>query len=222
MNNFILLKRSLCGIALTFAMGHAWAAPITYYDLDFEDGLLGGTVPGLFNAPTNIAGSALDGRALEFDEAGPGSQIHYDRNDVDANNHFVSFDYFAEAGANVTFFLDVPTILRFDFDLEGRHHVEIFFDLAAESIETFVDGLLDNSYLTIAAFGSPSVSSGIRFANQPIGPGLSTGDFQIDNVLWQGDVQTVSEPETALLLLVGIGLLGSLRRKRNELPAVTA
>ncbi len=193
------------------------AAPITYYNSDFEDGSLGGAVSfgGSFGTPTNIFSSNLDGRALEFDL---NDQILWSRGAApESSLHYVAFDFWAEQDANVTQFLDVPSILRLDVSLSGRHHLDIYYDLANQSIESYLDGVLNNSLINITAWPFSPVSSTVRIGNQEIGPGYSDGKFQIDNFIWQGNVaRTVPEPLTLALMGVGLVGIGYTRRRRNK------
>jgi hypothetical protein len=192
------------------------AAPITYYDLDFEDGTLGGGLGFLpFALPSNVSSSNLDGNALEFHLD---SQLVWNINDVDSPFHYVGFDFFANPGANVTQFLDVPRILRTDTDVPGRHRFEILYDFANERVDTYLDGVLNNSFVSATFWSTPSSADTLRIANQVGSPGLSTGTFQIDNLLWMGDdtafrVTPASAPSgLALFLLASIGLLSVSRR----------
>ena len=157
---------------------------VIYYDSDFEDGTLGGALDS--SSVVNISSSNLDGRALEF---GLDHQLHWRRgNAPESSTHLVSFDYFAEPGANITQFLDVPRILRLDASLTGRHHVDIYYDFTTQTAESFLDGNLDNSLLSILAWPETPVSNSVRIGNQSLGPGNSTGIFQIDNFQWKGNI----------------------------------
>jgi hypothetical protein len=194
--------------------GTALALPITYYDLDFEDGTFGGgfNLSG-FGEATNISPSNLDGSALYFDV---NDQMVWQRNAADSTTHYVAFDYYSQPGANVTQFLDIPSILRLDVRNEGQHHIDVYYDLSTEQTWSYLDGTLDSSLLTILAWPSFPASGAIRIANQASLPGDSDGDFEIDNLLWQGDVDLpVAVPEPSTLLLLGTGLVGlaGFRRK---------
>ena len=196
----------------------AVASPITYYDSNFEDGSLGGGNPfggGVFGTPTNLATSNLDGRALEF---ALDDQLVWSRGSLpESNLHYVAFDFWAEPGANITQFLDVPSILRFDLSLSGRHHVDIYYDLVAQTIESYIDDVLDNSLISITAWPLNPVSSSVRIATQVLGPGNSTANFQIDNFIWQGNVaRTVPEPATLLIFSAGLAGLGFIRRRKTK------
>ncbi len=79
-------------------------------------GLQGGDTLGLFQLPENIASSSLSGHALRFDPLFPQEQIRWNRNGPESSLHYVGFDFYAEQGANLTFFLDLPSILRFDLN----------------------------------------------------------------------------------------------------------
>ena len=197
--------------------GPAIAIPITYYDLDFEDGTLGGGVTfSGFGTPTVVSPSNLDNSAVQF---ALNDQLIWDRNAAESSTHHVGFDYFAETGANITQFLDVPSILRLDVSAVGRHRVDVYYDLPAQNAIAFLDGILDNSLLSILAWPAPAatVSNRIRIANQPIPPGNSTGVFQIDNLIWEGDISmpvNVPEPTTLALLSLGLAGIGIGRRKK--------
>jgi hypothetical protein len=194
----------------------ATAAPITYYDSNFEDGGLGGANPAgsIFGTPTNLSTSNLDGRALEFSL---NDQIVWERGAApESNMHYVAFDFWAEPGANITQFLDVPSILRFDLSLTGRHHVDIYYDLISQSIESYLDDVLNSSLITVTAWQPNSVSNTVRIANQASLPGNSTANFQIDNFIWQGNVaRAVPEPGTIFILVAGLAGLGFVRRRKT-------
>lgn len=197
----------------------AGAATITYYDLDFEGGSsdFGGGVVFAGGSPTNVSPSNLDGRALDF---GLSDQLRWNRNNVDSTTHRVAFDYFAEPGANITQFLDVPSILRLDVSTTGRHHVEVLYDLSAKTAVAFLDGVQDNNLLTILAFPAVPASTHIRIGNQFVSPGDSTGGFQIDNLVWQGNVDfsVVPLPAAAwmgIIMLGGLSATQLIRRRRT-------
>ena len=201
--------------------GSAIAIPIIYYDLDFEDGTLGGGVAsGSFGTPTVVSPSNLDNNAAEFVLI---DQLVWDRNAAESSTHHVGFDYFAEAGANITQFLDVPSILRLDVSDIGRHRVDVYYDLNAQNAIAFLDGIVDSSLLSILAWPAPAatVSNQIRIANQAAPPGNSTGVFQIDNLIWEGNITfpvAVPEPTTLALLSLGLAGIGFCRRKK---PIIT-
>lgn len=199
--------------------GEASAAPITYYDLDFEDGTSGGgyTFSG-FGTATNINSSHLDGRSLYFEVD---DQMVWDRNNLDSDYHYVSFDYYAEQAANVTHFLDVPSILRSDVDVTGRHNVELYYDFNEESVLAFLDGEQYDDLVSITAWPFDKQSQHIRILNQSYAPGNSAGNFEIDNLVWQGEVQYNEVPEPGVWILLLSGLLG-LWMSRNHLPHLTA
>ena len=213
------------GLLLSLLPLVAAAAPITYYDLDFEDGTLGGGT-GLPVPSTNVSPSNLDGRALEF---ALGNQVGWLRNAADSTTHYIRFDYWAAPGGNITQFLDTPTILRLDVDAVGRHRVEVYYDLAVQTATALLDGVVDNSLLTILAWSMPPGAMDVRIANQQIGPGYSTDIFQIDNFLWQGNVDIPRfdgsrVPEPSLLVLLGVGLAGMrlvCRRRRGSFIRAT-
>jgi len=213
---FLIIAGSLCIPLIVFA------APLTYYDLDFEDGTLGGGDIA-FGTPTNVDSSNLDGKALEFSLD---DQLRWNRYDTDSDTHYVGFDYFAEPGANITQFLDVPSILRLDVSETGRHHIDVYYDFSSQTALSYLDGNLNMSMLTVLAW--PSItpwSRAIRIANQSSLPGGSTGIFQIDNLVWQGNVEMGEPvvpnpvPEPATMLLFGTSLAGlvgfRLRRKKR-------
>lgn len=198
----------------------SFAAPI-YYDLDFEDGTAGGgyRFGGSFGEAENIVSSNLDGRSLYFEID---DQMVWNRNDVDSTTHHVSFDFYAEEGANITQFLDIPRILRLDLSLEGRHHIDVYYDLSTEQAWAYLDGNLDQTLFTILAWPTDTpVSNTIRFANQSSGPAYSRGAFEIDNLFWEGNYAdpgpTPDIPEPATMLLFGTGLLGLLGISRKKL-----
>ena len=200
-----------------FSFSAALATPITYVDADFEGGATdfgGGAVFPGFDAPTNVSPSNLDGRALEFANSGDfGSQMQWNRGALpESTIHRVSFDYFAEEGANLTQFLDVPSILRLDVSAPGQHHVDVRYDLSAQTANAFLDGVLDNSLLTILAFPLTPISNDIRIGNQIAAPGNSTGVFQLDNLLWQG----FEVPEPGTLALAILALLGGVAHRRRR------
>jgi hypothetical protein len=204
----------LTGLLSCVALGAvpALAAPITYVNLDGTSFGSGFPFSG-FGSASVISPSNLDGSAFLF---GVDDQMEWDRAPAsESSTHHVAFDYFAapSAGANITFFLDVPTILRFDFTATGRHHVDLFFDFPTQTIQSFVDGTLDNSVLSTAAWPTTPVSRDIRILNQSTGPGNSHGPFEIDNLLWQGNVALVPEPSTIALLLALSPALLALRRR---------
>jgi len=193
----------------------AMAAPVTYYNLNFEDGSLGGGVAlPSFPLPTNISSSNLDGKALFFELD---SQIVWNLNGPDSATQLVAFDYYAEAGANVTQFLDIPSILRLDVSAEGRHHVAVYYNLSAQTAASYLDGVLDPSLMIILAWPSDSTTLSIRIVNQTVAPGNSTNVFEIDNLLWQGNAPS-PVPEPATMLLLGTGLVGlwGARRKLKK------
>lgn len=214
------MKKNILIFMLTLFSGSLFAAPIIYYDLDFEDGTLGGGAPpsSSFVGATNVASSNLDGRALQFELD---DQLNWPINGPDSPFHYVSFDFFANPGANVTQFLDMPRILRSDIETTGRHRMEILYDFANQTVNAYLDGVLDNSLVTRTAWptlSAPSASD-IRIGNQTGSPGNSTGTFQIDNLVWMGDDSafmptSVSAP-SAILLLSCLGFFGlRLSRKR--------
>lgn len=189
------------------------AGVITYVDADFEGGAadFGGGIPfgGPFGSPTNVNPSPLTGGALEFDLD---DQMQWNRGALpESTIHRVSFDYFAEQGANITQFLDVPSILRLDVSASGLHSVVVEYNLATQTASAFLDGALDNSLLTILAWPVNPVSSDVRIANQSGAPGLSDNIFWIDNLVWQGF--NVPEPGTTSLLLLGLAGLVARRRR---------
>lgn len=203
----------------------AFAVPTTYYDIDFEDGTAGGGVGygGVFGDPSVVSSSNLDGKSLSFEL---NDQMVWTRNGPDSLNHHVAFDYYAEAGANVNQFLDNPGILRFDVDRTGRHHIDIFYDLTNKQAWSYIDGNLDMSLLNLMYWGNPPVGVQIRIGNQTSSPGSSTGIFEIDNLLWQGNVDhfipvandtgsTVPAPGAFLLAGMGASLVGYMRRRRS-------
>lgn len=201
-------------VMLRFIVGmsvlSAWAVnamPIVYYDLDFEDGGLGGGIASssFFGKAENILSVNLDGRALRFNL---NDQMRWGLNAVDSNYHYVSFDYYAEPGANVTHFLDVPRILRTDINLTGRHRVELYYDFVERSIASFLDGIRLDDLVTIAAWSMDIETRDIRIANQVLGPGFSTAEFEIDNLVWQGNVRLLDVPEPNSVLLLFLSLLG--------------
>lgn len=214
----LLLMSSMTGIA----------APITYYDIDFEDDTAGGGIGygGKFGDASVIASSELDGKSLLFELD---DQMVWARNAEDATTHYVAFDYYAESGANVTQFLDVPSILRLDVGQTGRHHVDVYYDLSTKQAWSYLDGTPDASLLTIMAW--PAVTpytNKVRIANQVGSPGSSKGIFEIDNFLWQGNVDefspvartsgssaTVPAPGAFLLTSLGAGLVGYMRRRQS-------
>lgn len=211
----LLLGAGLCSAAR--------AGPITYYDVDFEDGTLGGGTAIIgrhieTGEPTNgpvevVASDELDGQALDFEVR---EGIKYRRELQDSPTHYVRFDYFADPDANLTQFLDAPGILRLDVSATGRHTVEVYYDLEAQVAHALLDGVVDDSLLSILAFQEVADTRSIRFLNQEAPPGSSAGDFEIDNFQWQGDVEIPSfpipEPGTASLLGVGLAALGWRRR----------
>lgn len=100
----------------------ATAVPITYVNLDGSSFGTGSALGG-FESASVISSSNLDASAFLFEI---GDQIVWERGAApESTTHYVTFDYFAAAstGANITFFLDVPLILRFDFDAPGRHNL---------------------------------------------------------------------------------------------------
>lgn len=214
------MKKNILIVMLTLFSGSLFAAPIIYYDLDFEDGTLGGgSAPSSsFVAATNVAGSNLDGRALQFDID---NQLIWPINGPDSPFHYVSFDFFANPGSNVTQFLDMPRILRSDVETTGRHRMEILYDFPNQTVNAYLDGVLDNSLVSITSWPTMSApsASDIRIGNQSGPPGNSMGTFQIDNLLWIGNdteftPSRVSAPST-ILLLTCLGILGlRISRKR--------
>lgn len=193
------------------------AAPITYFDLNGST-FGGGVAVSGFGPASIVASANLDGSAFLFEV---NDQMEWNRDTApESSTHHVAFDYFAAAGvgANITFFLDVPSILRFDFDAPGRHHVDLYFDFTTQAIQSFVDGVADPSVLSIAAWPSTPVSADIRIANQSFAPGNSVGPFEIDNLLWEGNVQLAipEPPSVALLGSVVIAFL-AFKKKRNAL-----
>ncbi len=211
------MRRQLVGtvVALAFlgVAVTAKAAPITYVDLD---GTSFGSGAVVFGAPSIIAPSNLDGSAFSFVV---GDQMRWSRGAApESSTHYVAFDYFAAAnsGANITFFLDVPSILRFDLAATGRHHVDLYFNLATQTIEALVDGVLDASIISITAWPATPVSNAIRIYNQSVGPGNSTGAFEIDNLLWQGNVvRDVPEPPALILFGAVVLALFAFGRRRK-------
>jgi hypothetical protein len=210
------MKKNILVLMLILFSSSLLATPITYYDLDFEDGSLGGGSSILgFSDATNIAGSNLDGNALLFDLD---DQLQWGLNGSDSLFHYVAFDFFANPGSKVTQFLDIPNILRTDVVATGRHRMEILYDFVGKTVEVYFDGLLDNSLLTAEFWPANPASSGIRIANQTGSPGNSTGTFQIDNLVWMGDdsaftVNKVSAPSTLLLLSFMSMLVFRISRK---------
>lgn len=193
----------------------ASAITVTYFDSNFEDGSLGGG-GGTSGVPANVTSSNLDGRALHFEL---NDQIRWIRGAApESNLHYVGFDFWAEPDANVTQFLDVPSILRFDLSLAGRHRVDIYYDLAIQSIEVYLDNVLDNSLITIAAWPTTPISGSVRIANQQAPPGNSIAEFQIDNFIWQGNVAPPNPvPVPAAFWLFGtalVGFIGVSRRRK--------
>lgn len=192
-------------------------APITYYDTGFEDSTFaGGTVFTGFSSPEIVDSTYLDGKALEFSV---GDQMIWSRNDIESTTHYISFDYYAEEGANITQFLDVPSILRLDVSTIGRHNVEVFYNLETREVSSYLDDLLVMDMLTILAWPTDDpVSTKIRIANQDAQPGSSEGVFQIDNLVWTGDTETTAPvPEPATLFLLGLGLVGLVGVKRKKI-----
>ncbi len=202
--------------ALVLSSAHsAQGAPVTYYMSDFEDGSTGGGVAfgAPFGAATNIESAHLDGRSLLFELD---DQLQWFRSAApDSIVHYVGFDYWADTGAVVTQFLDVPTILRFDSRMTGRHHVDLFYDLSSRQANAYLDGALDNSLLTALAWGSTSNS--VRIVNQVLGPGFSTSTFEIDNFVWRGDggASQVPGPSAFALLAFGAAISGFASRSRR-------
>ncbi len=194
----------------------AMCAPITYYDTGFEDNTFAGGIvfPG-FNSPEIVGDSYLDGNALEFTL---NDQMIWSRNGVESITHYISFDYYAEEGANITQFLDVPSILRLDVGEIGRHNVQVFYNLETGEASSYFDNVLAMDMLTILAWPTNDpVSSQIRIANQVSAPGNSAGIFQIDNLVWTGDTETKAPvPEPATLILCGFGLLGLIGVNRRK------
>lgn len=194
------------------------AAAITYFKADFEDFTLGGasSFGGLSSTPVNVKTPMLDGRGLSFS---PDAQAQWRFGGPLSNLHHVGFDFFALSGANVTMFLDVPTILRTDVKLEGRHRLDVFYDLSSRSIEPYLDGVLSPKLLSIAAWRPTLEIRGVRIVNQVTAPGNSTGTFQVDKFIWQGGVtasdvmrpKPVPDSGNAMLLLaiasLALGLL---------------
>lgn len=210
-------KKCLFIFLLTFIPITVHATPIVYYDLNFEDGSLGGGYTfGSFGLAENVDPSNLDGKALNFEL---NDQLVWDRNDVDSDTHYVGFDYYAEDGANITQFLDIPKILRLDVSETGRHRVDVYYDLSSKTVQAYLDGSLTMSLLTILAWQDMPSAQQIRIGNQIVGPGNSKGTFQIDNLVWKGNVEMASVPEPATMLLLGTALAGfagtRLRRKKK-------
>lgn len=192
----------LCGMVLVPA--GSLASTITYYNLDGSSLAEGGPMLG-FGAPSVVASAFLTGSALQFD---PNEQWVWLRNAADSTTHYVGFDYYAAAGAQVTFFLDTPTILRFDMPTAGKHHVDLYFDFTSNTAQPFLDGVLTPGLLTAAFWGGNRTH--IRFLNQGI-PGAPS--FEVDNIVWQGDV-----PEPSSIVLLGSGgfaLLAFFRRRQR-------
>ena len=201
-NLLVTVSAAAIGVGICLVGEPTEATVITYYDSDFEDGTFGGGTPSspLFEAPVNISSNNLDGKVLEF---GLNSQLRWRRFAPDSNTHLVSFDYFAEPGANVTQFLDIPQILRLDVNIPGRHHIDVYYDLNAQTAQSYLNGVLDTSLLTILAWPDTIFSRTVRIANQTVPPGNSTGVFQIDNFLWQGNVAPCQENPTGGAAICG-------------------
>lgn len=216
------MKRLFVSISLFVAclISHPLkAATITYFKADFENFSLGGATSfGFpFSAPVNVQTPALDGRGLSFPT---NAQAQWQFSGPSSNLHYVGFDFFALSGANVTMFLDVPSILRTDVKLEGRHRLDVFYDLSARSIEPYLDGVLSPKLVNLASWPSTLDIRGVRIVNQVFDPGNSTGAFQVDKFIWQGGVTAsdVVRPKrvpdtgnTLLFLAIASVALGFLR-----------
>lgn len=131
----------------------ASAAPITYVDANFDSGALDfgfGSAKYPFGRASNISATHLDGRALEFRVDDQMEWVRIDH--PESPFHRISFDYYAEAGATLTQFLDVPSILRLDVRMVGRHHIDLEYDLVAKTAQVWIDGVFDGSLLSILAW----------------------------------------------------------------------
>jgi hypothetical protein len=216
------MKYRFCAIPLFLAclnFQQLKASTVTYFESDFEDFTLGGATGfGLpFSTPVNVQAPQLDGRGLLFPT---NAQAQWRFSGPSSNLHRVGFDFFALTGANVTLLFDVPSILRTDVKLEGRHRLEVFYDLTARSIEPYLDGVFSPKLFSIAAWPSIPDTRGVRISNQVLSPGNSTGAFRVDNFIWQGGVtasevlrpKPVPDSVNTLALLASAGMaLGFLR-----------
>jgi hypothetical protein len=206
-------------VALGLLMVHTLhGAPITYFDSDFENGTLGGgSAYGYpFGSPVNMVTPELDGRGLFFST---NAQAIWRINGPQDNLQYVGLDFHAMQGANLTMFLDAPRILRTDVDLEGRHRLDVFYDLSTRIIESYLDGVLSPELLTFAAWSSSIDINSVRISNQILSPGNSTGAFKVDNFIWQGGVtaSNVMRPtrvpdsgSTIFLMAIALSILGFL------------
>lgn len=202
--SFRLLAVGFLG-AMVVAPAGAHAATITYYNLDGSSLAEGEAFLG-FGDPSVVPSSNLTGNALQFER---NDQWVWLRNAAESTTHYVGFDYYAPTDAQVTFFLDTPTILRFDITTAGTHHVDLYFDLTSETALAFLDHVFTPGLLTVPVWGSSAQQ--IRFVNQA----FST--FEVDNIVWQGDVR-IPVPEPSSMFLLGSGglaLLAVVRRRRS-------
>ncbi|MDH5181800.1 MAG: hypothetical protein OEZ39_03040 [Gammaproteobacteria bacterium] len=209
-----MLKKFAGILALFCITTFTYALPVTYYDLDFEDGLLHGDSGAFGPDPVIVSSSPLgSGNAVFFDLT---SQYMWNLNGPDSLTHYIAFDFYAEAGANIVSFLDIPTILRSDVSVTGTHRLELFFDFTTQSSYAFLDGIMDNNLISIEAWPATPASRDIRIGNQTSAPGNSTGVFYVDNLVWQGnvDIPSVSEANANLLFLAGLILLAFYRYRK--------